>query len=110
MAWLHRFVDYVATKEALAQELFAYVDRDADVFTALPHDVLRAPENRCSNGPKGAGVVRPDTDITDVVRMVAGIAKMPSATPEQIDRVLDIALDGLRPRAAGYDGHGTASG
>ena len=32
VAWLHRFVDYVATKEALAQELFTYVDREADVF------------------------------------------------------------------------------
>jgi hypothetical protein len=43
-------------------------------------------------------VVRADTDITEVVRMVAGIAKIQSATPEQIERVLDMALDGLRYR------------
>ena len=41
VAWLHRFVAYVATKQALAEELFAYVDRDADVFQSLPRPVLR---------------------------------------------------------------------
>jgi hypothetical protein len=30
--------------------------------------------------------------------MVVGIAKMPSATPEEIRRVLGMALDGLRYR------------
>src|SRR6202046_4884150 len=32
IAWLHRFVDYVATKQALSEELFAYIGRDSDVF------------------------------------------------------------------------------
>jgi hypothetical protein len=46
--------------------------------------------------------VRADTNFTDVVGMVGGIAKIPSADPEQIERILDVALDGLRyqpPRA-----------
>jgi hypothetical protein len=30
---------------------------------------------------------------------VGGIAKMPSVEPDQIERILDIALDGLRYRA-----------
>jgi AcrR family transcriptional regulator len=97
MAWLHRFVDYVATKEALAQELFAYVDRDADVFRHC-HTMFYTAGEPLLRRAQDAGVVRPDADITDVVRMVVGIAKMPSGTPEQIERVLDMALDGLRFR------------
>src|SRR6185437_3980667 len=30
--WLHRFVGYMATKQALAQELLDYVDREAPLF------------------------------------------------------------------------------
>jgi AcrR family transcriptional regulator len=95
--WLHRFVDYVATKAALAEELFAYVDRDSDVFRSCRTAFYAAGEPLLVRAQK-AHVVRADTDITDVVRMVVGIAKMPSATPEEIERVLDMALDGLRHR------------
>jgi hypothetical protein len=95
-------VDYVATKEALREELFAYIDHDADVFQHC-HKLFYGAGDPLLARAQQARLVREDTDITDVVRMVAGIAKMPSATPEQIDRVLDMALDGLRyrPQAAG---------
>src|SRR5579884_1552733 len=33
-AWLRRFVGYMATKQALAQELLGYVDRDSPVFNS----------------------------------------------------------------------------
>ena len=42
--------------------------------------------------------VRADANIEDVIRMVAAIAKMPAADPAEVERVLDIALDGLRAR------------
>ncbi len=98
VGWLHRFVGYIATKQALSEELFAYLDRDADVFKRCSSAFYEA------GGPlleraQQAHVVRSDTNITDVVRMVAGISKMPSSTPEQIHRVLDMAIDGLRYRA-----------
>src|SRR5262245_26338408 len=32
--WLHEFVGFAATKRALAEELFAYVDRDSAVFSS----------------------------------------------------------------------------
>jgi AcrR family transcriptional regulator len=97
VAWLHRFVAYVATKEALAQELFTYIDRDSDVFHRC-HTMFYAAGEPLLQRAQEAGLVRTDTNITEIVRMVAGIAKMPSSTPEQIQRVLDIALDGLRFR------------
>jgi hypothetical protein len=40
--------------------------------------------------------VRGDTDLSEVIQMVGGIAKIPSTAPEQVDHILDIALDGLR--------------
>ena len=44
--------------------------------------------------------MRADTDLPEVIQMVGGIAKIPTSEPGQIDHILDIALDGLRYRAA----------
>ena len=46
-----------------------------------------------------AGIVRRDVEIREVIRMVAGIAKMPADDPSEVQRVLAVALDGLRYRA-----------
>jgi hypothetical protein len=43
-----------------------------------------------------AGAVRADVDISDVTKMVGGIAAIRTADAEQIDRILGLALDGLR--------------
>jgi hypothetical protein len=45
-----------------------------------------------------AGIVRPDVTISEVVRLVGGIAKIPADDPAEIQRVLAVALDGLRYR------------
>jgi hypothetical protein len=45
-----------------------------------------------------AEVVRPDTDVWQIIQLIGGIAKIPGAEPEQIDHLLGIALDGLRHR------------
>ena len=42
--------------------------------------------------------MRPDVEIGDVMQMVMGIAKVPTADPEQTEHILRIALDGLRYR------------
>jgi hypothetical protein len=47
-----------------------------------------------------AGVVRPDLTIDEVLRMVGGIAKIPAENPEDVQRILGVALDGLRYRGA----------
>ena len=45
-----------------------------------------------------SGDVRPDVRFMDVVRMIGGIATIPNAEPGQVDRILAVALDGLRAR------------
>jgi AcrR family transcriptional regulator len=97
-AWLHRFVDYVATKQALINELFAE-GGSTDVFASCRTLLYDAGEPLLKRA-QAAGVVRADIDITDVVHLVSGIAKIPFPDPSQSQRVLDVALDGLRHVAA----------
>jgi AcrR family transcriptional regulator len=98
VGWLHRFVGYLATKQALAQELLNYVDRDAELFQSC-RTALWAAGGPLLERAQSARVVRADTDLSEVIQMVGGIAKIPSTEPDQIDHILDIALDGLRYRA-----------
>jgi AcrR family transcriptional regulator len=95
VTWLHQFVRYAATKRALADEMMATIDQDAQVFVAC-RTAITAAGDLLLRRAQEAGVVRPDTNFTDVGRMVAGIAAIRTADPGQIERILDVALDGLR--------------
>jgi AcrR family transcriptional regulator len=97
VGWLHRFVAYLATKHALAGELLNYVDRDAELFKSS-RAALYAAGGPLLERAQQARVVRADTDLTEVIQMVGGIAKIPSSDPAQIDHILEVALDGLRYR------------
>lgn len=99
VAWLHRFVGYLATKQALAEELLAYADRDAEVFRACRTAMYAGGEPLLVRAQQ-ALVVRKDADIREVIQLVGGIAKIQTAEPEQLDRLLDLALDGLRHQGA----------
>ena len=94
-AWLQRFVGYIATKQALADELFTVAERDAAVFAGCRATLHGAGEPLLRRAQE-AGIVRPDVTIDEVVRMVGGIAKIPTDDPADIQRLLTVALDGLR--------------
>jgi hypothetical protein len=87
----------MTTKQALAQEMMNYVDRDAGVFTSS-RAALYAAGGPLLERAQSAGVVRTDIDLAEVVQMVGGIAKIPASDPAQIERILAVALDGLRYR------------
>ena len=95
--WFERFIAYVATKRALADELLHYLDRDAELFRTCRVTLFAAGEPLLARAQE-AGVVRPDVTIDDVISMVIGIAKIPSSDPAQTRHILRIALDGLRYR------------
>jgi AcrR family transcriptional regulator len=97
VGWLRRYVAFAATKRVLAEELLAYVDRDSEMFKTCSGAITAAGEPLLLHAQE-AGVVRPDTSFSDVVRMVSGIAAIRATEPEQIERILDVALDGLRYR------------
>ena len=94
VGWLRRFVAYVATKQALAEELFA-ANRDAEVFKSCRVAFYGAGESLVKRA-QDAGAVRFDISIDEVVQMVGGIAKIQAADAAGIDRILSVALDGLR--------------
>lgn len=94
--WLGEFVSFAATKRALAEELFAYLDRDAPVFNGCRGAIYGAGEPLLQRA-QAAGEVRDDVDISDVTKMISGIAGLPRTEPAQIERLVAIALDGLRP-------------
>ena len=97
VGWMDRFIGYVATKHALADELFAVADRDAEVFNSCRGAFYGAGEPLLRRAQE-AGAVRPDVSIDDVVHMVGGIAKIQGTDPATVDRILSVALDGLRYR------------
>ena len=92
-------VGYLATKQALAQELLNYFERDAELFQSCRTALYAAGEPLLRRAQE-AHVVRSDTDLSEVIQMVGGIAKIPTSEPGQIDHILDIALDGLRYRGS----------
>ena len=99
ISWFDRFIDYVATKRALAEEMMATVSADAPVFRQCHDAIFTAGEPLLARA-KEAGVVRPDAEFMDVIRMVSGVAMIRNAAPDDVRRVLAMALDGLRYRVA----------
>ena len=96
--WLRRFADYATTKKALAAELMAYMDEGSEVFLHCRH-AIKAAGTPLLEAAQRSGDVRPDVRFMDIVRMVGGIATIPNAEPGQVDRILAVALDGLRARS-----------
>jgi AcrR family transcriptional regulator len=97
--WLHNVVAYVGRKHALAEELWNHLDRDAEFFTGCRTALFAAGEPLLERAQE-AGVVRPDVNLDDILQIVGGIGKNPTTPPDQVEKVLDIALDGLRYRPA----------
>ncbi|ADI05946.1 transcriptional regulator, TetR family protein [Streptomyces bingchenggensis BCW-1] len=90
-SWLRRFVGYSVTKRAIREAM----DDESDIFQACRESMYRA------GGPlfdraRQAGRIRTDIDFDDLLRMVAGITATNFLDDAQRDRVLGVALDGVR--------------
>jgi AcrR family transcriptional regulator len=96
-SWLRRYAGFVATKQALSAELLPYIGQDAEVFQSCK-TAIRATGDELLHRAQEAGVVRSDVTFMDVARMVGGIATIRMAEQDEIERILEVALDGLRPR------------
>jgi AcrR family transcriptional regulator len=94
--WLHQYLGFAATKRALNEALVETAP-DSNVLVSCRTAIVGAGDALVERAQR-AGVVRADTNFTDVVRMVAGIAMVPTEDAEQKKRLLDLALDGLRYR------------
>ena len=60
--WFERFIAYLATKRALAEELMNYMDKDAPLFKACRASMFAAGEPLLKRAQE-AGAVRPDVEF-----------------------------------------------
>ena len=74
--------------------------RDAAFFTNCRATIYEAGEPLFDRAQR-AGVVRPDAAFDDALQIVMGIAKTSSVEAGRTERILDLALDGLRHQGSG---------
>ena len=89
--WLYHFVDYLGTMRALAQAL----NFDSDLYQSGRASV-HAVGGQLLSRAQDAGVARPEVTFDDVLRLLAGLTMVTFVEEGQRERVLDMALDGLR--------------
>jgi len=95
VGWLRKFVAYAIAKRALSDELLATIGMESSVFRQCHELIWEAAEPLVKRAQE-AGVVRPDTNITEIVKMASGISQVKWAEPDQLEKILLLALDGLR--------------
>ena len=96
-SWLERFTGYMVTKRAIREAL----DGESEIFDAC-RDSLYAAGGPLLQRAQEAGVARKDMDIGDLLRLVSGVTGTAFVDDAQRDRVLGIALDGVRTGRAGH--------
>ena len=97
--WMDRFVDYLITKEGLAEALRAVVASGADPYAQSLDRISTAISTLLHAGAE-AGVLRSDVDPLDVGFSLGGVLLVTSGTGQRdrAGRMLDLLLDGLRYR------------
>ncbi|MGW6280018.1 TetR/AcrR family transcriptional regulator [Kribbella sp. NPDC055071] len=91
--WLQRFVQYAATKRAIFESL----NRDTDRFRDA-REAMYAAGTPLFERAQQAGEARADINFDDVLRMVSGLTAAGFVDDAQRERVLEIALAGVRAR------------
>ena len=90
-SWLNRFAGYMVTKQAVREAL----DNDSEIFGTCRESMFSAGGPLFERAQK-AGVARTDMDFGDLLRLVAGVTGTTFVDDAQRDRVLAVALDGVR--------------
>jgi AcrR family transcriptional regulator len=98
-AWMDNFVDYMTTKRGMTEALRVVIASGGKPFAHSRFLLFEAAKTLLSAGAK-AGTIRSDVLTGDVVTGLSGIT-LAAGDPEQrlqAGRLLDLMMDGLRPR------------
>jgi AcrR family transcriptional regulator len=104
--WLRALMKFSSTKHTLTSALLAGLGKDSKLLSSCSK-VIRGAADALLARAQEAGVVRPDADSGDVIRLVHAVniaTQRGPADPGQADRLLALILDGLRPQPAGRPG------
>ena len=93
--WLRRFVGYVTTKRAIYEAL----NRDSAMFTSCRQIMYGAGRRPLLKRAQDAGKARSDVSFEDVLHLVNGVSGATFVDDAQRDRVLTMALDGVKSQA-----------
>lgn len=93
--WASRFVDYASTKRALFHELVDALGRDSELFS-YSRPVINGSAQLVLDNGKRAGVVRPEVEPSDMLRLIGGCSMMGALDEAQKQRLIGIVLAGIR--------------
>jgi AcrR family transcriptional regulator len=93
VTWLTQFVSYATTKKAV----YDAIAHDEAMFVSC-RDVIHAAGRPLLERAQAAGLARDDVSFDDVLFLVNGVSGTNFVVEAQRDRVLTMALDGIRAR------------
>ena len=100
--WMRALVKFSSTKRSMTTALLATLGTDSELLSSCAKQIKGAAEALLARAQQ-AGVVRPDANAMDLIRLVhaVNIATEKAPDPGQADRMLALILDGLRPQHGG---------
>src|SRR5712691_11443722 len=93
--WMRALAGYLVTKRGLSHALIEAVGVESELISSCWMAMRQTTERLLANGQQ-AGVIRPDVDATDVMRLVHGVTVSTEKAPERSEMLLSVMLDGLR--------------
>jgi AcrR family transcriptional regulator len=96
-AWVRSLSAYLVTKRGLSRALIEAVGVESELISSCWTTMRETTERLLANGQRD-GVIRPDVDAVDVMRLVHGVTLSTEKAPERADMLLSVMLDGLRAK------------
>ena len=96
-AWLHEQLVYTKAKLGITAVLKSMLKDDTETFEWC-RDTMRDALGSLLKPAQDAGAIRSDVDQITVLRLVHGVGMASENAPETADRMLNLVIDGLRPR------------
>ncbi len=107
LPWLRRFFTFLQSKHPIGAELLDLSKRRRHRARARPPPGDRGGPAPLVTAAQRSGAVRDDLTVEQILAMVKAIARVPG-DPAYVEPILEVTLDGLRPRGRSTEGHGHA--
>lgn len=93
--WMKIFSVYLSGKRGLSKALIEALGKDSEVLSSC-WAAMRDTTERTLVEAQKAGLIRPDIDQFDVMRLIHGVVSATEHVPDQTPRLLSVLVDGLR--------------